>query len=275
MPKETEVKCSCKFVASKVVFISGIVAGALLTILGIVTITGDTKDLFRTPFLRWYTPETFRITFSDTSGLNYRDVWQRPHEKLRWEWTSKSPRSILETDANYEPLPDGIRTEELTNGGVTVSLNKLTIQTHYYCVTRDKDHCRPEDQYHGRIHMFTASVFRSANVLGNQNYRWTFFVLAALAVVFGITMILGELHVAAITTKFTFFYYGFVKGIIYILVGMLCFGMSNLFGLFVAIVMIAVGVLNCVFGFRGVRSFQWNTIGSRGTTTIVTRREYI
>lgn len=88
-------------------------------------------------------------------------------------------------------------------------------------------------------------------------------------------MILGELHVAAITTKFTFFYYGFVKGIIYILVGMLCFGMSNLFGLFVAIVMIAVGVLNCVFGFRGVRSFQWNTIGSRGTTTIVTRREYI
>ena len=30
----------------RVVFISGIVAGALLTILGIVTITGDTKDLF-------------------------------------------------------------------------------------------------------------------------------------------------------------------------------------------------------------------------------------
>ena len=136
----------------------------------------------KTPFLRWYTPETFRITFSDTSGLNYRDVWQRPHEKLRWEWTSKSPRSILETDANYEPLPDGIRTEELTNGGVTISLKKLTIQTHYYCVTRDTDHCRPEDQYHGRIHMYTASVFRSANVLGNQNYRWTFFVLAALAV---------------------------------------------------------------------------------------------
>ena len=81
MPKETEVKCSCKFVASKfvsnpytfilslhslllslcfflkhiqtfffdnrrVVLICGVVAGALLTILGIVTITGDTKDLF-------------------------------------------------------------------------------------------------------------------------------------------------------------------------------------------------------------------------------------
>ena len=192
---------------------------------------------------------------------------------------------------------------------MTVSLKKLTIQTHYYCVTRDKDHCRPEDQYHGRIHMYTGSIFRSSNVLGNQNYRWTFFVLAALAVfvphtftithisylarsrffllccfiplfqqtsVFGITMILGELHVSAITTKFTFFYYSFVKGLIYILVGMLCFGMSNLFGLFVALVMIAVGVLNCVFGFRSVRSFHWNTIGSRGTTTtIVTRREYI
>lgn len=275
MPKETEVKCSCKFVASKAVLICGLVAGALLTILGIVTITADTKDLFKTPFLRWYTPETSRITFSDTSGLRYRDVWQRPQEKIRWEWTSKSPRSILETDANYEPLPDGIRTEELTNGGVTVSLKKLTIQTHYYCVTRDKDHCRPEDQYHGRIHMYTGSIFRSSNVLGNQNYRWTFFVLAALAVVFGITMILGELHVSAITTKFTFFYYSFVKGLIYILVGMLCFGMSNLFGLFVALVMIAVGVLNCVFGFRSVRSFHWNTIGSRGTTTIVTRREYI
>ena len=136
----------------------------------------------RAPLLRWYTPETFRITFSDTSGLNYRDVWQRPHEKLRWEWTSKSPRSILETDANYEPLPDGIRTEELTNGGVTISLKNLTIQVHYYCVTRDKDHCRPEDQYHGRIHMYTSSAFRANGILGNQNYRWTFFVLAALAV---------------------------------------------------------------------------------------------
>lgn len=143
-------------------------------------LTADEKQ--RAPLLRWYTPETFRITFSDTSGLNYRDVWQRPHEKLRWEWTSKSPRSILETDANYEPLPDGIRTEELTNGGVTISLKNLTIQVHYYCVTRDKDHCRPEDQYHGRIHMYTSSAFRANGILGNQNYRWTFFVLAALAV---------------------------------------------------------------------------------------------
>ena len=92
---------------------------------------------------------------------------------------------------------------------------------------------------------------------------------------FGVVVVLGELHVPVVTTKFTFFYYGFVKGLIYILVGIPCMGMSNIFGLCVAIFLWIAGLVNCVFGFRAVTSFQWSSIGNRGTSTIVTRREYI
>jgi len=42
-----------------------------------------------------------------------------------------------------------------------------------------------------------------------------------------------------------------------------------------AVAMWVLGILNCVYGWRSLVNFQWNKIGARGTTTIVTRREYI
>lgn len=92
---------------------------------------------------------------------------------------------------------------------------------------------------------------------------------------FGVVVVLGELHVPVVTTKFTFFYYSFVKGIIYFLVSMLCLGMANILGLITAILLMIAALVNCVFGFRAVKEFKWNTLAARGTTTIVTRREYI
>jgi len=123
--------------------------------------------------------------------------------------------------------------------------------------------------------MYVGTPFYTNGVLGNQNYRFTFFIISCLTIAFGIIIILGELHIPLITTKFTFFYYSFVKGIIYFAYGFLTMGMSNVFGLIVSIVLWLVGVLNCVYGWRSLSTFQWNKVGARGTTTIVTRREYI
>ena len=88
-------------------------------------------------------------------------------------------------------------------------------------------------------------------------------------------MILGELHVPIVTTKFTFFYYSFVKGIVYFLVSLLCLGMSNILGLVTAIIFMLAALANCIYGYRLLTTFQWSTLKNRGTTTIVTRREYI
>jgi uncharacterized membrane protein HdeD (DUF308 family) len=276
MEKEKEIKCSFKFVMSKMVMVAGIIAGALLIILGIVVITADTSALFSAPFVRWYTTDTYLITFSDTKGLSNTDIWLRPHEVVNWQWTTTTTKGIIETNEYYQILPDGFKTALLTSGDVKMKLNNLTIQPHYYCVTGDNPNtCRYGSTYHGIIRMYKSTAFRTNNTFGNQNYRWTFFFLALLMIVFGIVTVMGELRIPLVTTKFTFFYYGFVKGIIYVLVGVLCLGMANFFGLFVAIFMWVVGILNCVHGYKAVLGFNWSTVGARGTTTIVTRREYI
>jgi len=270
-----EFKCTCKVVFSKALLICGIVAGALLAILGIVTITGDTHGLFYYPFVRWYTTDYHVITFSETKGFSNHDPSPRPHQYLQFQWTSnKQKYCVMQCDSKYEPLKVGFRTKYSTNGDELVKLNNLTIDVHYFCASDDQEKCLPSASYQGRIHMHTGTPFWTNGVL-NQNFRFSFFMLAAVMVVFGVVMILGELHVPLITTKFTFFYYSFVKGIIYIAVGFLVMGMSNIFGLFVAIVLWGVGIANCVYGWRTITTFQWIKVGARGTTTIVTRREYI
>jgi len=272
-----EIHCTCKVIFSKVLLIAGIIVGALLTILGIVTITADTNDLFVSgTFLQWYRTDIYRITFSDSKGLSNRDIWVRPHQFIRFEWTTQTKKFVQECDDKYQPLKTGFRTQTTSTGSEVIALDNFTMNTHYYCVSHpDGVHCETSSSYQGRIHMFKATPFYTNGVLGNQNYRWTFFILAATMIAFGVVMILGELHVPLITTKFTFFYYSFVKGIIYVAIGFLVMGMSNVFGLFVAIMLWLLGIANCVYGWRSLTTFQWSKVGARGTTTIVTRREYI
>jgi len=271
-----EFKCSCKIIFSKALLVAGIVAGALLAILGIVTITGDTHDLFAYPFVRWYKTDYHKITFSDKSGFSSHDPWPRPHQFLQFQWTSKEQKfCVMQCNSDYEPLKVGFQTKYDTNGDELVSLKNLSIQINYFCASKDRENCMGSASYQGRIHMHEGTPFWTNGDLGNQNFRFSFFMLAAVMVAFGVIMILGELHLPLITTKFTFFYYSFVKGIIYVAVGFLVMGMSNIFGLFVAIVLWAVGIANCVYGWRSLTTFQWSKVGARGTTTIVTRREYI
>jgi len=271
-----EVKCSCKLIYSKVLLVSGIIAGALLSILGIVTITADTRDLFTSTFFQWYTTDIRTVTYGDDKTFSSTDFWARPHEILRFQWNTRSPTCVFETDSNYvHYLTGGLRTRYVTGGNEKLPLDNLTITNHHFCMSTNNWTCDSRANFHLTIHMYKGTIFYTNGFLGNQNMRWTFFILAALMVAFGVIMILGELHVPLVTTKFTFFYYSFVKGLIYVAIGFLIMGMSNILGLLVAIIMWVVGILNCVYGWRSVTTFQWGKIGARGTKTIVTRREYI
>jgi len=271
-----EVRCSCKVIYSKVLLISGIVAGVLLAILGIVTITADTSDLFAATFFQWYTTDYRKVTFGDDKAFSQTEMWARPHEILVFQWTTHNPKSVRQCDGNYyQILQQGLSTRYTITGNEQIPLDNLTITTHYFCMSNDNRTCDYRSNYRLKLHMYKGTYFYTNGYLGNQNMRWTFFLLAVLMVAFGVIMILGELHVPLITTKFTFFYYSFVKGLIYVAIGFLIMGMSNIFGLFVAIIMWVVGVLNCVYGWRSLTTFQWGKIGARGTKTIVTRREYI
>jgi len=186
----------------------------------------------------------------------------------------------MECDSGYTAhIEGGFMTKKGRTGDEELRIRDwdLTTPYHYYCVSPDGEHCLITPGYQGQIYVYISSdtVFWTWGPMANQNMRWTFFILAACMIAFGVIMILGELHVPLITTKFTFFYYSFVKGLIYFAVGFLLMGMSNLFGLFVAMLMWIVGILNCIYGWRSVATFQWTKVGARGTTTIVTRREYI
>jgi len=275
-----EVKCTVKFVLEKVLLVAGIIAGAVLAILGIVTITADTSDLFAYPFVMWYVRDEHTVGFTDTKDFSRHDDWLRPNDYLYFEWTSNEFRTIIESNSNWERLSTGLKSETLKAGKILFKLDNITLDTHYFCMSNDggatcDPRSDPSNNYRLTLHMYKGTVFYTNGYLGNQNMRFTFFILAAVMVAFGVVMILGELHVPLITTKFTFFYYSFVKGLIYFGTGFLCMGMANLFGLFVAIVMWIVGIANCVHGWRSVATFKWNQIGARGTTTVVTRREYI
>jgi len=271
-----EVNCTCKFIYAKVLMIAGIITGALLSVLGIVTITADTNNLFAKPIVRWYITDYRKITFSDTKGFSNHEFWIRPHEIIWFEWTTQTAKFVQECDAKYLPLKTGFRTKKTSTGSEYVPCDNFTIDTHYYCVSHpDGVHCEGSASYQGKFHMYTSTLFRTNNVLANQDHRFTIFSFAAISIAFGVIMILGELHVPLVVTKFTFFYYSFVKGLVYIAYGFPCMGLSNLFGLFTAIVLWIIGILNCIYGWRALTSFQWNKIGQRGTTAVVTRREYI
>jgi len=273
-----EVKCTCKVVYSKVLLIAGIIMGALLGILGLITIVGDTRNLFAYPFVDYFTTTIRKISFTDDKTFSSIALWARPIDHLYFEWTTKTSKQIMETDAHYIRLPSGIRTNTTKTGKELISLSNFTVTDHYFCMSNDWGvTCDARASYHLVVHMYVGTYFYTtpATYLGNQNMRWSFFILACLIIAFGVIMILGELHVPLVTTKFTFFYYSFVKGLVYVAVGFLIMGMSNLCGLFMAIAMWVLGILNCVYGWRSLVNFQWNKIGARGTTTIVTRREYI
>jgi len=270
--------CTCKIVYSKALLIAGIVIGGLLGILGLITLVGDTRNLFADPFVMYFTTTVRKITFTDDKSFSSVAIWARPVDQLYFEWTSKSNKMVMETDAKYMRLPTGVRTKGTTNGKETIPLSNFTITDHYFCMTNDWGvTCDPRATYHLVVHMYKGTYFYStpATYLGNQNMRWTFFILACMTIAFGVIMILGELHVPLVTTKFTFFYYSFVKGLVYVAFGFLVMGMANLLGLAMAVVMWALGILNCIYGWRSLATFQWNKVGARGTTTIVTRREYI
>jgi len=269
-------ECTCKFVFTKVVMVAGIIAGALVSILGIVTIAGDTGALFSGKVVQWWIRDTTKVTFSDTKGLNHPDIWKRNWEHIIFEWVSQEPKFVQECDAKYLPLKTGFRTRKVAVGSELVTLENFTIDLHYYCVSHpDGVHCEGSSAYQGRIHMYTATVFYTNAYLGNQDMRWTIFVFAMILIAFGVVMILGELHVPLVVTKFTFFYYSFVKGLIYIALGFPCMGLANFLGLVTAIVLWIIGILNCIIGWRSVTTFDWKKVGQRGTTTVVTRREYI
>jgi len=276
-----EIKCTCKIVYKRVLLISGILSGILLIILGITTITGDTANLFPTGFFKWYTRDVHTCKFSEEKAFPYgvyngvRTLWARPQDHLVFEWTTRNQYSILQCNAYFQPITDGLKTEFTSHAKVTFELDELPITDHYFCRSYDNVHCTGNANWRLRLTMYKDYAFRTNGYLGNQNYRWTFFILALLTVVFGVIMVLGELHVPLVTTKFTFFYFSFVKGLIYVAVGFLVMGMSNIFGLFAAFVMWVVGILNCVYGWRSLTTFNWSSIGATGTTTIVTRREYI
>jgi len=270
------VKCTCKVIYSKILLFAGIVGGVLLGILGIVTITADTNDLFASKFVHWYVRDTRNITYTDTNGFNRVEWWSRPNDYNYFSWNSHTDHTLVETDSHYIYLETGFHSETTSVGRITLHLHNATIDTHYYCMTPGNSHvCGPLAADRLKIHLYKGTLFYTNGYLGNQNMRWTFFLLAVLSVAFGVIMILGELHVPVITTKFTFFYYSFVKGIIYVAYGFLVMGMSNVFGLAVAIYMWLLGIFNCIYGWRSLTSFKWNKIGERGTTTVVTRREYI
>jgi len=275
-----EIRCTVKFVFEKVLLVAGIIAGAILAILGVVTITADTGDLFAPQFIQWYKRDEYTVKFSNSEGFNDHHIEAHPNDYLYFQWNGNNPRSIVEASSEYEPLGTGLKSEVLTTGTVLFKLDNLTLGDHYFCMSEDNGvHCDsrvdPSFSYRLKLVIKEGKLFYTNGYLGNQNMRWSFFILAAVMVVFGVVMILGELHVPLITTKFTFFYYSFVKGLIYFATGFLCMGMSNLFGLFVAILLWLVGIANCVYGWKSVTAFKWNTIGARGTTTVVTRREYI
>jgi len=278
-----EIKCTCNIVYKRVLLISGILAGILLVILGITTITGDTANLFPTGFFRWYSGDVYTVKFTDEKAFplsisnGVRTLWARPQDKLVFEWTTRSKSSVIQCDAYFQPIADGLRSDYETQGKVTFDLDDLPIAEYYFCRSTDNRWCTgySGNPYRMRLIMYKDQLFRTNGYLGNQNYRWSFFVLALLTVVFGVIMVLGELHVPFVTTKFTFFYFSFVKGLVYIAVGFLVMGMSNIFGLFAAFVMWAVGVVNCIYGWKSLTTFNWKGIGATGTTTIVTRREYI
>lgn len=274
--KDKEVKCSCKVVYSKILLVTGIIGGVLLAILGIVTITADTKDLFASTFFQWYTTDYRTIRFKEGKAFSTNEFWARPNQILYFEWDTNNPVVVFETDSSYRrPLAGGVKTEFKKNGREYIPMDNFTITSHYFCMSQDQVYCVNNHNYFLHVHMYKDSYFYSNGYLGNQNMRWTFFLLACLIVIFGVIMILGELHVPLVTTKFTFFYYSFVKGMIYLSIGFLVMGMSNLLGLVIAIYMWIIGILNCIYGWRSVATFQWNKVGARGTTTIVTRREYI
>jgi len=280
--EDKEVKCSCKIIYRRIILICGILAGLMLAVLGIVTITADTYHLFTSgKFFQWYTTDIRKITFTDDKTFSSTGLWARPHELLYFEWTTHGKMLIMETDEKFKRLETGLRSAYTSTGKEYFHLDNITFATHYFCQSDDGVWCMHYSDGSVRkdrtltVYMYKGTPFYTNGFAGNQNFRWTFFILACLAVTFGVIMILGELHVPLITTKFTFFYYSFVKGLIYFAIGFLVMGMSNIFGLFTAIVLWLVGILNCIYGYRSLLSFQWTKIGARGTTTIVTRREYI
>jgi len=270
-------ECTCKFILGKVVMIAGVITGALLAVLGIISIAGDTNGLFSGTMVRWFVRDTPRVTFTDNKGLSSNDVWTRTFDQIKFEWTTQKPRFVMECDAKYVPLKNpGFRTKKTTNGNEIVTVENFTIDVHYFCVMNlDGVSCIGSASYQGRIRMYTGSIFRTNAVLGNQNFRFTIFIFSAICIAFGIVMILGELHVPLVVTKFTFFYYSFVKGLIYIAWGFPVMGLCNLFGLFTAIILWILGIVNCIMGWRTVTTFDWKKVGQRGTTAVVTRREYI
>jgi len=271
-----EVKCTCKIIYSKILLIGGIVGGVVLAILGVVTITADTTNLFSSKFIHWYVRDIRSITFTDDRGFSVTEWWSRPQDYLYFEWTTHEKKTIIETDANYILLETGLKSIDTDVGKVYFELENMTMTTHYFCMSNDHGRtCDPRASYRCKVHMYKGTLFYTNGYLGNQNMRFTFFLLAVLIVAFGVIMILGELHIPMVTTKFTFFYYSFVKGLIYIGIGFLVMGMSNIFGLVVAIYFWLLGIGNCIYGWRSVTNFKWNKIGQRGTTTVVTRREYI
>jgi len=276
---EDQGKCK---IFKKIVMFCGIGAGALLAILGIVTITADTYNTFISgTFVRWYTTDIRKISFTDDLAFSATNIWARPFEYLYFEWTTHNPMTIIETDAKWNRLETGLKSNRTSTGKETFSLSNFTMTAHFFCQSPDGKICMLNGE--GKVNtmrtltvnMYKGTPFYTNGILGNQNFRWTYFMLAVVVIAFGIIMILGELQVPLITTKFTFFYYSFVKGLIYVAVGFLVMGMANVFGLFVAIVFWVIGILNCIIGWRSLTTFQWTKIGARGTTTIVTRREYI
>lgn len=272
-----EVQCTVKVVTSRVLMFAGILGGVLLAVLGIVTITADTPHLFASPFVRFYTNDVVKINFKDTGQLSILKVWLRPQDEIEFTWTSTVKRRLMLCNNDHQPISPGFRTALKTVGDEIVSVANLSTGTsHYFCVSDETgERCTGYWRQKGEIAMYDGSVFQTNGQLGQQNMRFTLFALSVVIISFGIIMVLGELHVPLITTKFTFFYYSFVKGIIYLAFGFLVMGMSNLFGLFVAIYFWIIGIANCVYGWRSLAAFQWKSIGGRGTTTIVTRREYI
>jgi len=192
--EDKEIGCTCKVVFSKLLLIYAIIMGALLGILGIITIAGDTNNVFANPFVRYVNRNIRKIAFTDDKPFTYTALWQWPIDDLYFEWTTKDYKMIIETDAKYIRLPTGVRSNGTRTGKVTFPLDNFTIGDHYFCMSNDWGRtCDPRATYHLVVHLYVSTYFANNHYLGNQNMRWSFFVLACLTILFGVIMILGDL----------------------------------------------------------------------------------
>lgn len=209
-------------------------------------------------------------------------LWDGPqaiarHESLRISWATSAAHRLRQTNQFFVPLASGgfgTDTAE-TNGALTLGAYRFDAGYFYFCLTMPANDSECQPTFNRAMGVNNVGFFSmNTNWFGSYNFRFTYIVLMFVLIIFAVVMVLGELHVAAVTTKFTFFFASFTKGLVYIALGVLVMAVANVFGLVTAILLWITGIINMVVGRNYIVNYRWNEVTHRGTTTIITRREY-